>query len=109
MSAVQAVNASHAQLDNMATEYRFLCSVLGIIRNDKKDECGTEVILLARSVNTITRMVSVPQDKLAQIVHLTGDVITKGSLSLLEAQSLAGILAFCAPVVQLGFMFCRRP
>jgi hypothetical protein len=108
MGAVRAVKVSQAQLDKMADEYRLLCGVLGIIRNDKKDECGTEVILLGRTVNTITRIVSVPQDKLARIVQLTSDAITKGSLSLVEAQSLAGILAFCAPVVQLGFVFCRR-
>ena len=73
--------------------------VLGILCNNKKDECGTEVILLGRLVNSITQIVSVPQDKLERIVALTKEALKRGSVTLKEATSLAGLLAFCAPAV----------
>ena len=64
--------------------------------------------MLGRLVNSITQIVSVPQDKLDRIVALTKEALKRGSFTLKEATSLAGLLVFCAPAVQLGFVFCRR-
>jgi hypothetical protein len=108
MAAIKAIQASPELLASTASEYRLLCTILGISHNDKKDDCGTEVILLGRLVNSVTRTVSVPQDKLDRIVALATEALGQNSMTFKEATSLAGLLSFCAPAVQLGFVFCRR-
>lgn len=108
MAAFRAVQATHGDIQRVSSEYKELCHVTGVIPNDQKDEHGTEITLLGRTVNSISRTVSVPKDKLERVLKLTTIALQRGSLNIMEAQSLAGLLSFCAPAVQLGFVFCRR-
>jgi Reverse transcriptase (RNA-dependent DNA polymerase) len=108
MAAIMAVDATPHALAKVTADYKLLTDIVGILRNDGKDEDGTEVTLLGRRVNSITCIVSVPQEKLDRIIQLTAEAIDRGSLTLLQTQSLAGLLSFCASCVQLGFVFCRR-
>ena len=108
MAAFPARQADSPALSKAASDFVILCHILGIPRKESKDEMGTDVVLLGRRVNTSNFMVSVPQAKLEKILRSTSTAMYKKSLSLQEAQSLAGLLSFCAPAVQLGVIFCRR-
>jgi hypothetical protein len=88
--------------------YNLLCDFTGILRNDDKDDEGTLLIILGRVVDSLTRTVSIPQEKINRTIAAAKAALEKDSLTLLEAQELAGLVTFCASAVQLGFVFCRR-
>jgi hypothetical protein len=88
--------------------YTELCDITGILRNDDKDAEGTSVKFLGRNIDSTTFTVAIPEDKVDQVISLTADALARGSMTIHEAQRLAGLLSFCASAVQLGFVFCRR-
>ncbi|KAJ5054746.1 uncharacterized protein L3040_001011 [Drepanopeziza brunnea f. sp. 'multigermtubi'] len=88
--------------------YDELGAICGVPENKKKREEGTAVNLLGLLVDTHTFTVSVLLEKLQRVLHLTQIAIDDRSLTLREAQSLTGLLSFCSPAVQLGYVFCRR-
>ena len=59
-------------------------------------------------VDSTTFTVSIPKDKVDRVTSLTADALASNSMTIHEAQQLAGLLSFCASAVQLGFVFCRR-
>lgn len=87
--------------------YIAITDLLGIPRNDSKDECGTVVAVLGYEVDTSTFTLRVPYPKLVEAYRTTADILGKASISLYEAESLAGFLGFCAPAVKLGRVFMR--
>ena len=95
-------------LPQMKEDFSLLCKILGILENDEKDEEGTLIKLLGRLVDSTSFTVSIPQDKVQQVIALTANALNKKSITLHEAQSLVGLVTFCASAVQLGFVFCRR-
>src|ERR1700735_4401736 len=88
--------------------YPELCDITGILRNDDKDAEGTTIKFLGRMVDSTTFTVSIPKDKGDRVTSLTADALASNSMTIHEAQQLAGLLSFCAFAVQLGFVFCRR-
>ena len=80
MAAIKAIKATPELLIRTAHEYKLLCAIVGIIRNDEKDACGTEVVLLGRLVNSVTQTISVPQDKLNRVILLTQKPFNKDLL-----------------------------
>lgn len=95
-------------LSQFKKDYSLLCRLLGILENKDKDEEGTLVRFLGRMVNSTNFTVSIPHDKVDKVVALTSIAIKKQSMTLHEAQTLAGLLTFCSSAVQLGYVFCRR-
>jgi hypothetical protein len=95
-------------LPQMKEDFSLLCKILGILENDEKDEEGTLIKLLGRLVDSTSFTVSIPQDKVQQVIALTANALNKKSITLHKAQSLVGLVTFCASAVQLGFVFCRR-
>jgi hypothetical protein len=108
MIALRAALVAEGGGQKLETEYKLVTTLLGVLRNVDKNNHGRKVKWLGRMVDSHTMTVSVPEDKLQRIIDLTKHALKEGSLTLLEAQSLAGLLAFCAPAVQLGYLFCRR-
>jgi hypothetical protein len=105
---VPASMASPTALADKAFDYIMLTNFLGVPRNDKKDRTGLVVEVLGYEINTIHMTVYLPQVKLDRAINATDTALHQKSLSKGEAESLAGFLSFCAPVVQLGWVFCRR-
>ncbi|KAN0068303.1 hypothetical protein V8E54_013499 [Elaphomyces granulatus] len=96
------------QLTQFKRDYPQLCDITGILRNDDKDAEGTTIKFLGRMVDSTTFTVSIPKDKVDRVISLTADALASDSMTIHEAQQLAGLLSFCATAVQLGFVFCRR-
>jgi Reverse transcriptase (RNA-dependent DNA polymerase)/RNase H-like domain found in reverse transcriptase len=89
-------------------DYIVLTDLLGIPRNDKKDELGQKVTVLGYLIDTAKMEARLPLDKLERARQAAAKATTAGSISLVDIQSLAGFLSFCSPVVRLGWVFMRR-
>lgn len=103
-----AVVPLDTNLQAMSNEYIRLTDALGIPRNESKDEAGTKVTVLGLEVDTDKFVLRVPKDKVLRAAATTSAALKHNSMSMLEVQSLAGFLSFCAPAVQLGWVFMRR-
>ena len=103
-----AIVTPNTDLQAMSDEYVQLTDALGIPRNESKDEAGTKVTVLGLEVDTDDFVLRVPKDKVLRATATTSMALEHNSTSMLEAQSLAGFLSFCAPAVQLGWVFMRR-
>jgi hypothetical protein len=103
-----AVVPLYTNLQAMSNEYIRLTDALGIPRNESKDEAGTKVTVLGLEIDTDEFVLRVPKDKVLRAAATTSTALEYNSISMLEAQSLAGFLSFCAPAVQLGWVFMRR-
>jgi hypothetical protein len=95
-------------LDQKAVDYIRLCNVLGIPMSKEKDAMGQVVTVLGYEIDTIHSMIRLPPEKLAKAVKCTQAALAMGSMTLWELQVLTGYLSWCAPAVQLGWVFCRR-
>jgi len=95
-------------LAQQAQDYTILTDLLGIPRNDKKDDLGQEVNVLGYLIDTNKMEARLPIDKLERARQAAAKAVTSGSISLADMQSLAGFLSFCSPVVRLGWIFMRR-
>jgi hypothetical protein len=90
-----------------ADEYIAVTDLLGLPRNDSKNECGMVVPVLGYEIDTRIFILRIPADKLAKAHSATSQFLLKNSISLHETDSLAGFLGFCAPAVRLGRVFLR--
>lgn len=103
---IKATRAS--EVDKEAQEYKTLTDILGIPRNDSKDGEGTKIELLGLLVDTVTFKASVPPEKMRKIQDQAMKLGGRKSVTKKEVEELTGLLSFCAPVVQLGWVFCRN-
>ena len=92
-------------VDQINHEYRILTDVLGIPRNDAKDYQGTVVEVLGIELNTNLFEARLPPEKLCRATALSAAALESGTLTLHEADTLAGFLSFCSQVVRLGRAF----
>lgn len=97
----------NATIQSANSDYVAITNLLGIPRNDKKDECGTIVSILGYEVDTTIFTLRVSHPKLIEASKVTTDILGRSSISLYEAESIAGFLGFCAPAVRLGRVFLR--
>jgi hypothetical protein len=67
-----------------------------------KDAEGTEVIVLGYTVDTIAMEVRLSEEKQAKAIAQVETALHHGSLSLHQAQQLAGRLSWSAAVIRLG-------
>jgi hypothetical protein len=80
---------------------------LGVPRNDKKDVEGTEVAVLGYTVDTGLMVIRLSEEKQARAIAQIDAALLHGSLSLYQAQQLAGRLAWSAVVIRLGRSYSR--
>jgi hypothetical protein len=92
----------------MASQFVTLTDLLGIPRNDRKDDFGQRVLVLGYLLDTHTFEISIPNTKLATILDALTTVLKKSSMTLYELQVITGLLGWAAPAVQLGWVFCRK-
>jgi hypothetical protein len=89
-------------------DYNALTNVLGLLRNDSKDAAGTAIEALGIEIDSVTMSARLSSRKLAKAMRLVSEALTKGHLTQLEVQKLAGYLSFCSSVVRLGRTYLRR-
>ena len=94
--------ASQHTIPKINTEYKKITDILGISRNQSKDQLGTVLTVLGLEVDTNLFTLQVPEDKLAQAYKATAQTLSLDSITRKEIEIVAGFLGFCAPVVQLG-------
>ena len=92
-------------VDRINYEYRTLIDVLGIPRNDSKDCQGTVVEVLGIELDINLFEARLPLEKLRRAIALSAAVLESGTLTLHEADTLAGFLSFYSHVVRLGRAF----
>jgi Reverse transcriptase (RNA-dependent DNA polymerase) len=105
---IQASPHTPAILHNLREDYVKVTDDLGIPRNDAKNHEGQVAELLGIEHDTTTFEARLSPAKLAKATLLTSQALTRRSLTLLETQSLAGFLSFCAKVVRLGRTFMQN-
>ena len=93
-------NSQQKQLAQFKRDYSRLCDIPGILRNDDKDAEGTTIKFLGRMVDSTTFTVWIPKDKVNRVISLTADALASDSMTIHEAQQLAGLLSFCASAVR---------
>jgi hypothetical protein len=102
MAIIPVSIATPRYIQQVKCQYIWLTDYLGVTRNDSKDMDGTCGTLLGIEFDTLTMEARLPADKLAKARHATALALQCDSLTLLQAQSLAGLLNFCASVVRLA-------
>jgi hypothetical protein len=95
-------------ISEAASKFVTLTNLLGIPRNDAKDECGQRIIVLGYLLDTNTFEISIPDEKLQKIRNTITEALQKDSMTLREIQVIAGLLSWASPAVQLGWVFCKR-
>lgn len=98
--------ASH-KIPGMETDYITITNLLGIPRNDTKNQLGTVITVLGLEVDTNNFTLRVPEDKMKKAFHATSRLHQQDSITRKEMENLAGFLSFCAPAVQLGRLHMR--
>ena len=94
-------------LQQLVAGYRSLTDFLGIPRKDSKDVCSTTATVLGVEVDTVKMEARLPPEKIAKVLKHTREALKKGTMNRHEAESLAGLLSFCARVVRLGRTFTQ--
>ncbi|KAF1983372.1 hypothetical protein K402DRAFT_165530 [Aulographum hederae CBS 113979] len=96
-----------SDLSCVAEGYNLITDYLGVPRNEAKNAAGTVVEILGYEIDTQlmqTRLSSVNQAKLLALLEIS---LRCGSLYFLQAQKLAGHLAWSAQIVRLGRSYSR--
>ena len=99
---------SPEHLQKLHQEYNEITEVLGVPQNKTKDMEGTVIPVFGIEVDTTEMIARVPLDKISRVQSMCSSVLEHKSMSLHNAQKLAGLLSFCSQVVQLGWVYLRR-
>ena len=91
--------ASQHTIPKMNAEYKKITDILGIPRNESKDQLGTVLTVLGLEVDTNLFTLWVPEDKLTQAYKATAQALSLDSITRKEIEIVAGFLGFCAPAV----------
>lgn len=94
-------------LRRLREQYTFTAAQLGNPENVSKDIEGTVVPVFGIEVDTNQFMARLPEDKVLRACTLCSDTLSRSSVTLHSIQSLAGLLNFCAQVVQLRWVYMR--
>ena len=94
-------------IPQMETDYIAITDILGIPRNDKKNQSGSIISVLGLEIDTNLFTLRVPEDKMERAFKATSQALQQESITLKEIEALAGFLGFCAPAVQLGRFHLR--
>ena len=80
---------------------------MGVPRNTDKDECGQIVTVLGYELDSLFEM-RIPLPKDEYIRNIVQTLLLRKTTPLHDVQVAAGYLAWAAPAVQLGWVFCRE-
>lgn len=100
--------ATPSRLAAIRSQWQSTLAKLGLPENPKKDDEGHVVTILGYEINTILLIARVPENKIIQSRSICSAISAMTSVKLRDIQSLAGLLSFFAPVVQLGHVFLRN-
>lgn len=100
--------ATPADIAASAASYVQLTDILGITRNENKDGQGTAVTVLGYETDTVQFVMRLNTEKLDKARRLVASALADSSMSLSAAEQLAGFLCFCAPAIQLDWVFLRH-
>ena len=101
-------STSEIELQYAREQFNEMAGALGIPDKEKKRLEGKVLEMLGLLINTSDMTVSIPSEKLSRIVRLTAQYKKSREMTLKQAESLGGLLSFCAVAVQLGWVFCQR-
>lgn len=104
IATFSALEATPSNVIEYDYQYRRVTDLLGIPRQESKDQMGTIVPVFGILVNTNTFVASLPLEKISKAIEVTTKALAQKSLTLREAQSLTGYLSYCAKVVRLGWV-----
>lgn len=107
IATLPAHEATLAKLSEYERQYKIVTDLLGIPRQQSKDQTGTVIPVFGIQVDSNLFIASLPPEKIAKAVAATAAALNTKFLTLREAQSLTGYLSFCAKVVRLGWVFMR--
>ena len=82
-----------SSIDKRTLQFITLTDLLGIPRNDVKDELGQRVIVLGYLLDTNTFEILILDDKLTKICNALAEALQKDSITLHEIQVIAGLLS----------------
>ena len=86
-----------------------LCTRLGIpVATDKLEGPATTITFLGIQIDSVSQELSLPADKLSDLMLLTGEWCQKTKCTKRQLLSLIGKLAFAAKVAPAGRFFLRR-
>ena len=105
--ALPLSQASSGDIQHFNTKYNTITDTLGIPRADAKDATGTCITILGIEIDSIQMVARLPTEKLNKAKHVTAIALSQSTITLELAESLAGFLAFCATVTQLGRVYMR--
>jgi hypothetical protein len=77
----------------MASQFITLTDLLGIPRNDEKDEYGQRTLVLGYLLDTNTFEILIPDEKIIKIRNAIDDALQKHVMTLREVQVIAGLLS----------------
>ena len=95
-------------LAQASADYIHITNALGVPRNDTKDAAGTVVQILGVEVDSKRFEARLPKEKVDKAIQAASAALADNSISLRDAQSLAGFLSFCSRVVRLGKVMLRE-
>jgi hypothetical protein len=77
----------------MASQFISLTDLLGIPRNDTKDEYGQRISVLRYLLDTNTFEMLIPDEKITKIRNTIDDALKNQAMTLREVQTIAGLLS----------------
>jgi hypothetical protein len=95
------------KIPDIETNYISITNMLGIPRNDTKNQLGTVITVLGLEVDTDHFTLRVPEEKMRRAFLAASRSLQQDSITRKEMEALAGFLGFCAPAVQLGRLHMR--
>ena len=107
MLVIPVPQATTTFLEAIRNQWIAITDFLGIPRNDSKDIEGRTVTILGYEVDTDKLEARIPNSKKERISQLCSELLTQSFVSLGDARRLAGLLNFCASVVQLGRVYLQ--
>ena len=103
---IRIVPKKHAEpIPQSFHDFIQLTDAPGIPLNDSKDCCGTVVEVLGIEIDSSSFDARLSAQRLHQARVKTATTLHEDSLSLKDAQKLAGYLSYCSKVVRLGRAF----
>ena len=95
-------------INKIALDYIQLTDCLGLLCNSSKDCYRTTVIVFELEVDLKNFILQLLQDKLNKAQHLTTTALQTDSITKHQARELASFLTFCAPAIQLRWVFMQE-
>lgn len=95
--------------DLQVTLFIEICAEINFPVSLEKTEWASPIIVfLGLLINTITRTIAIPQDKVNKAVDLIEEILSSKKVKVIQIQSIAGTLNFMCKAIVPGRAFVRR-